>query len=70
MISQSSVTPDCSLDARAHRLAQRLDVFARRVAIVDQEIAVHIGNLGATDAQAPAPRLVDQLPGTVAGRIA
>ena len=70
MISQSSLTPDVRFDARANRFAERLDVFARRLPIVDQEIAVHIGNLRATDAQAPAPRLVDELPGTVAGRIA
>src|SRR5260370_38193981 len=36
---------------------------------VDQEIAVHFGDLRAPDAQATATGRIDQLPGTVARRI-
>src|SRR5229473_2466706 len=43
--------------------------MAGRVTRVDQEIAVHFRYLGAADAQAPATRGVDQLPGAVTGRV-
>ena len=69
MISHSSVTPDRRLDARAHRLAQALDVLAGGVAVVDQEVAVHLGHLGAADAKAAAAGGVDQLPGAGARRV-
>ena len=41
----------------------------RRVAVVDEEIAVHLRHMRAAHAQAPAARRVDQLPGAVAGRV-
>src|SRR5260370_1065724 len=43
--------------------------MAGRVTGVDQEIAVHLRYLRAADAQAPAARGVDQLPGALTRRI-
>ena len=39
------------------------------IAVVDQEVAVHLGHLGAADAQAATARGVDQLPGAGARRV-
>src|SRR6476619_1668100 len=50
-------------NASAHSLAQPLDVLGRGVAVVDQEVAVHLRHLGAADAETAAAGLVDQLPG-------
>ena len=44
-ISHSSVTPRRGQHARAHFLAQRLDVGRRRAAEVEQEVAMLLGNL-------------------------
>src|SRR5690606_4434618 len=40
-----------------------------RLPLVDEEIAVHLGNLRAADAQAAAAGRVDELPGAVTRRI-
>src|SRR5581483_12262641 len=55
--------------ARAHGLPQPLDVLGRGVAVVDEEVAVHLRHLGAADAKAAAAGLVDQLPGARARRV-
>src|SRR5262249_30855517 len=57
------------LHARAHRLAQRLDVGGAGAAEIDQEVAVHFGNLRIADLESAAAGGVDQLPGFVAGRV-
>ena len=68
-ISHSSSTPLLLEHAAAHLLAQRLDVGGGRVAEIDQEVAVLLGDLRVADAQAAAAGAVDQLPRLVAGRI-
>src|SRR5690606_16774723 len=57
------------LDSCPYGLAQPLDVFRGRLPLVDEEIAVHLGNLRAADAQAAAAGRVDELPGAVTRRI-
>ena len=57
------------LDARAHGLAQRLDVGGGGAAEIDQEIAVQLGDLRVADHEAAAAGGVDQLPGLLAGRV-
>lgn len=47
----------------ANQLSEGLDVRSGRVAGIDQEIAVLIGDLRATDPQSPAACSIDQLPG-------
>src|SRR5882672_3624633 len=53
----------------AHGFAQRFNIVAGRGTGVDQEVAMHLRHLRAADAQAPAARGVDQLPGAVTWRI-
>src|SRR5437016_6281450 len=53
----------------ADGLTERLDVGAARTAEIDQEIAVHLGDLGIADAQAPAAGGIDQLPSLFSRRI-
>src|SRR5581483_4095660 len=57
------------LDPRAHRFAEFLDLGAGGVALVDEEVAVHLGDLGVADREPAAAGGVDQLPGLLAGRI-
>src|SRR4051812_9301348 len=53
----------------AHFLAQTFDVGGPGRAMVDQEIAVHLGHLGIADSQPAAPGRVDQLPGFLPRRV-
>src|SRR2546423_1730390 len=55
--------------ARTHGLAQRLDVGGSRAAEVDQEIAVHLGDLRTADREPAAAGGVDELPGFAPGRV-
>src|SRR3546814_12991506 len=55
------------LDAAAHFLPQRFDVGGRRLAEIQQEIAMFFRHLGVADCQAPATGGVDLLPGLVPG---
>src|SRR5262245_12388479 len=57
------------LHAGAHGLAQGLDIGGGGVAEVDQEVAVHLRDLGVADLDAAAAGGVDQLPGLASGRI-
>ncbi len=57
------------MHARAHRLAQRLDVGGGGAAEIDQEVAVQLRHLRVADLEAAAAGGVDQLPGLVAGRV-
>src|SRR5215470_12134083 len=57
------------LHTRAYRLAELLDVGTRGVPLVDEEVAVHFGDLGVADGEPPATRGIDELPGLLAGRI-
>ncbi len=57
------------MDSGADGFAERFDVMRGGVADVDQEITVHLRDLGATDLQAATAGSVDQFPGAVAGRI-
>ena len=52
--------------AAAHLLAQRLDLVAARLAVIDEEIAVELRDLRIPQAQAAAAGGVDQLPGFAA----
>src|ERR1700759_236014 len=56
-------------DPLTHGFAQRLDLGGRGIAEIDQEIAMHLGDLRIADAQASAAGGVNQLPGLMAGRI-
>src|SRR4029077_10561923 len=55
------------LHPRANRLAELLDVGAVGFALIDEEVAMHLGDMGAADAQPPAACGIDDLPGFVAG---
>src|SRR5215213_1234076 len=55
--------------SRPNGLPKSFDVVAAGIARVDQEIAVHFGDLSAANPQAPASRGVDQLPGALARRV-
>src|SRR4029450_12515678 len=57
------------LDARAHRFAEFLEIGAGRVSLIDEEIAVHLGDLGVADAEAATAGAVDELPRFVSWRI-
>src|SRR5712691_11530435 len=57
------------LDASSHRLAQGLDVGGAGAAEIDQEIAVHLRDLRATDLEPAAAGGIDELPGLAAGRV-
>ena len=61
--------PEVSLHAPAHGLAELLDLRRGGAALVDQEVAVQLGNLRRADGEAAQAGLVDELPGFVAGRI-
>src|SRR5262245_4436484 len=61
--------PALCLHPRAHRLAKPFEVRAAGVPLVDEKIAVHLRHLGVADAQSPAPRLIDQLPGLASRRV-
>src|SRR5262249_11917220 len=50
-------------------LAQRLDVGRTRAAEIDEEVAMHLGDLRVADPQAAAAGRVDELPGFLARRI-
>src|SRR6185295_16700958 len=54
---------------RAYGLPEPLDILSRGAAIIDEKIAMQFRHLGATDAQATAARLVDQLPGARSRRV-
>src|ERR1700733_8868105 len=54
--------------ARAHGLAECLDVGRAGAALVDQEVAMQLRHLGGTDRQATAAGGVDELPRLAAGR--
>src|SRR5262249_490241 len=58
-----------SPDPGAHRLAQPLDVLGGGVAVVDQEVAVHVRDLRTADAQAAAAGPVDEPPAALARRV-
>src|SRR5882724_11262389 len=49
--------------ALAHGLAQTLDVGSAGVAEIDQEVAMQLGDLGATEREPAAAGGVDELPG-------
>src|SRR6476620_12102843 len=57
------------LHAPAHRLAQSLDIRGGGAAEIDQEVAVHLRNLGVAVFQAAAAGGIDELPRFLAGRI-
>src|SRR3546814_10602256 len=57
------------LDAAADFLAERLDVGARRLTHVDEEVRVFLADLRAADHKATAAGLVDKLPRLVALRV-
>src|SRR5690606_12307122 len=56
-------------NARTYGFAEPFDIFGRRLSIVDQEVAVHLRDHRAADAQATTPGCIDQLPGAVVGRV-
>ena len=60
--------PECASHPRADFLTQRLDLRARRIAEIQQKIAMLLTDLRVTDAQAAAPGGIDQCPGLVARR--
>src|SRR5260364_39607 len=53
----------CRFDPFTHGLAERLDVIGGGVAGVDQEVAMHLGNLRAADLEPAAARGIDEPPG-------
>src|SRR5215467_7852505 len=55
--------------ACTHGLAQTLDVLGRGIAVIDEEVAVHVRDFGAADAQTAAAGLIDELPGAGARRV-
>src|SRR5213593_1708777 len=55
--------------ARAHGLAQRLDVGGSRSAEIDQEVAVHIRHLRVADLEPAAAGGIDELPGFLSRRV-
>src|SRR3569833_1244495 len=57
------------LDPLAHALTECFYIMGGGVAGIDQEVAMHLGHLGAADCQAAAARRIDQLPGAVARRV-
>ena len=57
------------LHAPAHRLAQGLDIRGGGAAEIDQEVAVHLRNLGVAVFQAAAAGGINELPRFLAGRI-
>src|SRR3569832_2789863 len=59
----------CRLDPLAHSLTELFDVVCRGVAGVDQEVAMHFGDLRTTELETTAAGGVDQLPGRVSRRI-
>src|SRR5215207_3499553 len=56
-------------NAAAYLFAQALDIGRGGGAVVDQEIAVHLGDLGIADAKSPAARRIDQFPRLLARRV-
>ena len=54
------------MHARADGFAKFFDLRGRRPALVDQEIAMELGDLRRADGEAAQARLIDQLPGLVA----
>src|SRR6202162_1468432 len=57
------------LHPRAHRLAELFDVGAGGIALVDEEVAVHLRDLGIAHREPPAARRVDQQPGLFPRRV-
>src|SRR5260370_32760098 len=57
------LAPGACLHPGADELAAILDIGRAGVAQVDQEIAVHLRDLGVAEFQPAATRLFDQLPG-------
>src|SRR5579862_7978699 len=57
------------LDPRAHGFAERFDVGGGRPIEVDEEITVQGRDLRAPDGETATAGLIDQLPGTHAGRV-
>ena len=55
------------LDPRAHRLAELLEIGAGGIPLVDEKVAVHLGDLGVADRKPAAAGRVDQLPGLLPG---
>src|SRR6476646_9075782 len=53
----------------AHRLAELFDVGAGGVALIDEEVAVHLGDMRAANDKASAAGAVDELPGLIANRV-
>src|SRR5215470_4049764 len=56
-------------NARAHRLAELLNLCGAGAAAVDEEVAMQLRHLGGPNRQAAAPRGVDELPSLVTGWI-
>src|SRR4029079_14759926 len=52
-----------------HARTECVDVGAGGIALVDEEVAMHLRDLGIADAQATTAGGIDQLPGLLAGRI-
>src|SRR5690242_20628894 len=57
------------LDALSHCFTEIFDIGRGRRALIDQEVAMQLGNLRAADDQPAAAGLVDELPSLVAGRV-
>src|SRR5215467_13724237 len=59
----------CFPHARAHNLAERLDVGRAGAALVDEEVAMQLRYLGGTHRQSAAAGSLNELPCLAAGRI-
>src|SRR5262245_31423484 len=54
---------------RAHRLAERLEIGAACIPLVDEKVAVHLRDLSVADGKSTAASRVDELPGLVLRRV-